>query len=196
MVDSPPWAANPSGWRSWCPASGPSPPPEKPRRLFHPGRPARRRQTNGVFAANLDTRENPRNSKMPGNDHQLRRDFSVMAVNAEDPTGKTPYPEARRTVFPDAENVPAKAGRSDSRATIRSGKRGWPFPPGVQPDFDGFRVHHLKTGESATNGYQYAWLNHLQFSPIDPNLLLYCHEGTWHEVERVWTSAPTAASSA
>jgi oligogalacturonide lyase len=30
-------------------------------------------------------------------------------------------------------------------------------------------------------------LNHPQFSPADPNLLLYCHEGTWHEVDRIWT---------
>jgi oligogalacturonide lyase len=45
----------------------------------------------------------------------------------------------------------------------------------------------LKTGQSVTNGHQYAWLNHLQFSPTDPSLLLYCHEGTWHEVDRIWT---------
>ena len=50
-----------------------------------------------------------------------------------------------------------------------------------------FVFTNLKTGESQTNGFQYAWLNHLQFSPTDPNLLLYCHEGTWHEVDRIWT---------
>ena len=50
-----------------------------------------------------------------------------------------------------------------------------------------FVFTNVKTGQSVTNGYQYAWLNHLQFSPTDPNLLLYCHEGTWHEVDRVWT---------
>jgi oligogalacturonide lyase len=50
-----------------------------------------------------------------------------------------------------------------------------------------FVFTNVKTGESTTNGYQYAWLNHLQFSPTDPNLLLYCHEGTWHEVDRIWT---------
>jgi oligogalacturonide lyase len=50
-----------------------------------------------------------------------------------------------------------------------------------------FVFTNLKTGQSTTNGYQYAWLNHLQFSPADPNLLLYCHEGTWHEVDRIWT---------
>ncbi len=32
-----------------------------------------------------------------------------------------------------------------------------------------------------------AWLNHLQFSPTDPTLLMFCHEGPWHEVDRIWT---------
>jgi oligogalacturonide lyase len=31
------------------------------------------------------------------------------------------------------------------------------------------------------------WLNHLQFSPTDPTLLLYCHEGAWQMVDRIWT---------
>ncbi len=31
------------------------------------------------------------------------------------------------------------------------------------------------------------WLNHLQFSPTDPNLIMFCHEGPWHEVDRIWT---------
>lgn len=31
------------------------------------------------------------------------------------------------------------------------------------------------------------WLNHLQFSPTDPALLMYCHEGSWQQVDRIWT---------
>lgn len=31
------------------------------------------------------------------------------------------------------------------------------------------------------------WLNHLQFSPKDPTLLMYCHEGLWWLVDRIWT---------
>jgi oligogalacturonide lyase len=31
------------------------------------------------------------------------------------------------------------------------------------------------------------WLNHLQFSPTDPALLLFCHEGPWEKVDRIWT---------
>ncbi|RYF91394.1 MAG: hypothetical protein EOO03_01450 [Chitinophagaceae bacterium] len=32
-----------------------------------------------------------------------------------------------------------------------------------------------------------AWLNHVQFSSTDPDLLLFCHEGPWHKVDRIWT---------
>jgi oligogalacturonide lyase len=31
-----------------------------------------------------------------------------------------------------------------------------------------------------------AWLNHVQFSPADPNQLMFCHEGPWHKVDRIW----------
>ena len=30
------------------------------------------------------------------------------------------------------------------------------------------------------------WVNHLLFSPTDPTLLMYCHEGPWHKVDRIW----------
>lgn len=32
-----------------------------------------------------------------------------------------------------------------------------------------------------------AWLNHVQFSPSDPALLMFCHEGPWHKLDRIWT---------
>lgn len=32
-----------------------------------------------------------------------------------------------------------------------------------------------------------AWLNHVQFSPADPDLLMFCHEGPWHLLDRIWT---------
>jgi oligogalacturonide lyase len=30
------------------------------------------------------------------------------------------------------------------------------------------------------------WINHLLFSPTDPELLMYCHEGPWQKVDRIW----------
>ena len=32
-----------------------------------------------------------------------------------------------------------------------------------------------------------AWLNHVQFSPTNPQLMMFCHEGPWHKVDRIWT---------
>lgn len=32
-----------------------------------------------------------------------------------------------------------------------------------------------------------AWLNHVQFSTTDPDRLMFCHEGPWHKVDRIWT---------
>ncbi|HEV3142300.1 MAG TPA: oligogalacturonate lyase family protein [Gemmataceae bacterium] len=44
-----------------------------------------------------------------------------------------------------------------------------------------------KTGEAKKIHYSTEWLNHLQASPNDPHRLLFCHEGEWHLVDRIWT---------
>src|SRR5215469_16831440 len=44
-----------------------------------------------------------------------------------------------------------------------------------------------KTGETKVLHRATDWLNHLEFSPTDPTLLMFCHEGPWHKVERIWT---------
>jgi oligogalacturonide lyase len=44
-----------------------------------------------------------------------------------------------------------------------------------------------KTGAVKEILREHEWLGHLQFSTTDPNLIMFCHEGTWHEVDRVWT---------
>ncbi len=45
----------------------------------------------------------------------------------------------------------------------------------------------VETGEMKEIFSDSAWLNHVQFSPADPNLMMFCHEGPWHEVNRIWT---------
>jgi oligogalacturonide lyase len=45
----------------------------------------------------------------------------------------------------------------------------------------------VKTGEVKTIHKSTDWLNHLEFSPTDPTLLMFCHEGPWHKVDRIWT---------
>jgi oligogalacturonide lyase len=45
----------------------------------------------------------------------------------------------------------------------------------------------IKTGEVKTFNHSTDWLNHVQFSPTDPGLIMFCHEGPWHKVDRIWT---------
>jgi len=46
---------------------------------------------------------------------------------------------------------------------------------------------NTKTGEVKVLHKSTDWLNHIQFSPTDPSLLMFCHEGPWHKVDRTWT---------
>jgi len=47
--------------------------------------------------------------------------------------------------------------------------------------------YNIATGETKTCNRCTDWLGHLQFSPTDPTLLMFCHEGPWHKVNRIWT---------
>jgi oligogalacturonide lyase len=45
----------------------------------------------------------------------------------------------------------------------------------------------LSTGALRTVHEEQTWLGHVQFSPVDRALLMFCHEGPWHLVDRIWT---------
>jgi oligogalacturonide lyase len=45
----------------------------------------------------------------------------------------------------------------------------------------------IKTGAIRTFMPMTENLNHDQCSPTDPSLILYCHEGAWDQVDRIWT---------
>ena len=46
---------------------------------------------------------------------------------------------------------------------------------------------NIATGALTTIHQSTDWLNHLQFSPTDPQALMFCHEGPWHRVDRIWS---------
>jgi len=46
---------------------------------------------------------------------------------------------------------------------------------------------NLTTGKITPLLHSTDWVNHLLFSPGDPTLLMYCHEGPWQAVDRIWT---------
>lgn len=45
----------------------------------------------------------------------------------------------------------------------------------------------LRTRAQTTIHRSTAWLNHVQFSPTDAGLIMFCHEGPWHRVDRIWS---------
>jgi oligogalacturonide lyase len=141
-----------------------------------------------VFAYHLDTKATRRVPFATRTLINADESMTVATVTAEDPSGKTPKPPAREPrpqlerMFPGrtmAQLTPAQqyAVTKEDGLARRA----------LNPESMAFVFTDLKTGASRTVGYQYGWLNHMQFSPADPTLLLYCHEGTWHEVDRVWT---------
>jgi oligogalacturonide lyase len=44
----------------------------------------------------------------------------------------------------------------------------------------------VATGATKVIHRSHEWLNHLQCSPTDPQQFMFCHEGPWHFVDRVW----------
>jgi oligogalacturonide lyase len=44
----------------------------------------------------------------------------------------------------------------------------------------------LKTGKVTVLFHSTDWIGHMLFSPKDPTLLMYCHEGPWQKVDRIW----------
>lgn len=108
--------------------------------------------------------------------------------NAADPAGKYPRPPTRVAVPQLQRMFPGKKMEDltpDQQYSVKKedGLAGRALNPGLQS----FVFTDLKTGGSRETGFQYGDLNHLQFNPVDPKLLLYCHEGTWHELDRTWT---------
>jgi len=51
----------------------------------------------------------------------------------------------------------------------------------LEPGPNGERAGYIKPLLHSTD-----WIGHLLFSPTDPNLIMYCHEGMWQKVDRIW----------
>jgi oligogalacturonide lyase len=78
---------------------------------------------------------------------------------------------------------------------VEDGSQAPPVPPGGSSLEVRWAAHlpmalytiEIKTGKLKIFHHSTDWLNHVQFSPTDPDLLMFCHEGPWHKVDRIWT---------
>jgi oligogalacturonide lyase len=54
---------------------------------------------------------------------------------------------------------------------------------------------NIKTGELKVVHRTNHWLGHVQFSPVDPDLCMFCHEGNWENVDRIWLINPSRSTT-
>lgn len=128
-----------------------------------------------VFATHLDTRATRQITKLPPE----IRGGSGLAVNADETLLAGSYVESGQrsaSPTPAPDTGPRSAGRGgglEARWAARLPMRLYTI--------------NIKDGEVKTFHPSTDWLNHVQFSPTDPTLIMFCHEGPWHKVDRIWT---------
>jgi oligogalacturonide lyase len=136
---------------------------------------------NVVYATHLDTRATREITKLPFE----MRSGSGLAVNADETLLAGSYVERGQgpaSYAPLQEQ--AQWQGADQRSAARSGNLETRWAARLP-----MRLYtmNIKTGEIKTFHPGNDWLNHVQFSPTDPTLLMFCHEGPWHKVDRIWT---------
>jgi oligogalacturonide lyase len=145
----------------------------------------------GVYAVNVDTKQERLITNAVSTTISCDESFGYILLRGEaamDPTGKTVKPAARPYVPQLQRMFPGKKLEDltpDQQYSVQKEEglaRGT-----LDPSPAAYTFINLKTGERKTGGYQFGNPDHQQFNPTDPNLLLYAHEGTWHEVDRTWT---------
>jgi oligogalacturonide lyase len=143
----------------------------KTRRVFY-------RIEDTVYATDIDSGATRTITKWPA-----VRSGSGFAVNADDTLLAGSYVEGTNTASPPRppvgevrqhdDNPPGKGEMMERRLAAR-------LPMALY-------VINTETGEVKTLHHSTDWLNHVQFSPTDPGLIMFCHEGPWHKVDRIWT---------
>ena len=144
-----------------------------------------------VYAVNVDTKQQRLITNAVSTTISCDESFGYVLLRGDaaiDPTGKTQPPAARPYVPQLQRMFPGKKLEDltpDQQYSVQKEEglaRGT-----LSPSPAAYTFINLKTGERKTGGYQYGNPDHQQFNPTRPDLLLYAHEGTWHEVDRTWT---------
>lgn len=123
------------------------------------------RRENSIYSTHIDSRQTRLVAKLPpeirgGSGLTVNADETLLAGSFVERTTETNWRSGRRRSLEErwAARLPMKL----------------------------FTVE-IKTGAVRTFHPSTNWLNHVQFSPADPSLIMFCHEGPWHNVDRIWT---------
>jgi oligogalacturonide lyase len=131
-----------------------------------------------VYATDVDTMETKMIAKLPPRG-------SVSTVNADETLLAGTYIEGDGLDYNQRQRGAAPAGPQTLDQPVSKGKMMEQRLAAKLP-MALFTID-VKTGESKVIHRATDWLNHLEFNPVDPTLLMFCHEGPWHKVDRIWT---------
>jgi oligogalacturonide lyase len=128
-----------------------------------------------VYATNLDTGQTRAIATRPhlrsGSGLTVNADETLLAGSFAEQQPEEPVNAAAPPVQSRADNYPGKGEMMERRLAAR-------IPMALY-------TIDIKTGQIKTFNHSTDWLNHVQFSPTDPNLIMFCHEGPWHKVDRI-----------
>jgi oligogalacturonide lyase len=141
-------------------------------------------KTNSVFYTRTDTATGVTSVYTASFDNGAARKLvdlpagmSVSTINADETLAAGTYEDksAPHTAAPDA-NLPPPKNKGEMMERRLASRT-----PLVLFTID------LRSGKVTQLLHSTDWVNHLLFSPVDPGLLMYCHEGPWQKVDRIWT---------
>jgi oligogalacturonide lyase len=160
---------------------------------------------NWIYATNLDTKATRKIGRVPrGNASSLNADETLLLgtfAEVDEPFG----PRARESGARGG-NSPGQPAGAGTNPTFQADYRAQ-RPDGAPTTFAESKelslhdtlakIHrqpprslftlNTATGEVKVIHRESEWINHVQFSPTDPQFIMFCHEGPWHEVDRLWT---------
>jgi oligogalacturonide lyase len=129
-----------------------------------------------VYATNLDSGETRQIVK-----RAELRSGSGFAVNADETLLGGSYVEGGQQFTNPAPPRPGQPGDSYPGKALMMERRLAAKLPMALYTID------IKSGDVKSFYRSTDWLNHVQFSPTDPTLMMYCHEGPWHKIDRIWS---------
>jgi oligogalacturonide lyase len=143
---------------------------------------------NAAYWTNVDTNETRKIAELP-------RRGSIATVNADETLLAGTYIEGDGRDYNNNRPAPsAAAPAAGAPAASQAHPLDQPTNKGQMMEERlaarlpmGLFTVNVQTGEIKTIHRATDWLNHLLFSPTDPTLLMFCHEGPWHKVDRIWT---------
>jgi oligogalacturonide lyase len=112
--------------------------------------------------------------------------MSVATINADETLGAGTINDSADAVNFGDKRVPPPGLAADA-PHVQAANKGQMMEERLQAHIPlTLNTINLTTGKLTVLLHSTDWVNHLLFSPTDPTLLMYCHEGPWQKVDRIW----------